>query len=51
MCKLEDIMQERGAIGNSFWKKVWNITNSRVKNVRAHPTLYDLLYDVWIEEG
>jgi peptide/nickel transport system substrate-binding protein len=51
MCQLEDIMQERGAIGNSFWKNVWNATSSRVKNIRAHPTLYDLLYDVWIEEA
>jgi peptide/nickel transport system substrate-binding protein len=49
MCKLEDIMQERGAIFNSFWKKVWNITRKEFKNVRAHPTDYDLLYDVWKE--
>ncbi len=51
MCKIEDIMQERGPIGNSYWKKVWNITNSKFQNVKAHPTAYDLLYDVWIQEG
>lgn len=51
MCKLEDIMQERGPIGNSYWKNVWNITNKKFKNIRAHPTAYDLLYDVWIEES
>ena len=50
MCKLEDIMQERGPIGNSFWRSVWNITNSKFQGVTAHPTLYDLLYDVWIDE-
>ena len=51
MCKIEDIMQERGPIGNSYWKNVWNITNSKFQNVKAHPTAYDLLYDVWIKEG
>jgi peptide/nickel transport system substrate-binding protein len=50
MCKIEDIMQERGPIFNSYWKKVWNITNSKFQNVKAHPTAYDLLYDVWIKE-
>ena len=50
MCKLEDIMQERGAIGNSFWRSVWNITDSKFQGIEAHPTLYDLLYEVWIDE-
>lgn len=49
MCQIEDIMQTRGPIFNSFWKKVWNITNSKFQNVKAHPTAYDLLYDVWKE--
>ncbi len=49
MCKMEDIMQERGPVFNSYWKKVWNITNKKFKNVKAHPTAYDLLYDVWKE--
>jgi peptide/nickel transport system substrate-binding protein len=47
MCKIEDIFQERGPLGNSYWKNVWNITRSEFKNVRAHPTAYELLYDVW----
>ncbi len=47
MCQLEDIMQERGPIGISYWRKVWNSTRSEFKNVKAHPTGYDLLYDVW----
>ena len=47
MCKMEDIMQERGAIGNSYWKNVWNITHRRFENIQSHPTAYDLLYDVW----
>jgi peptide/nickel transport system substrate-binding protein len=49
MCQIEDIMQTRGPIFNSFWKKVWNITSSKFQNVKAHPTAYDLLYDVWKE--
>jgi peptide/nickel transport system substrate-binding protein len=48
-CKIEDIMQERGAIGIPYWKNVWNITRSEFKNVKAHPTDYDLNYDVWKE--
>jgi peptide/nickel transport system substrate-binding protein len=51
MCTMEDIMQERGPIFNSYWKNVWNITNKKFQNIKAHPTAYDLLYDVWIEEG
>lgn len=50
MCQIEDIMQERGPIFNSFWKSVWNITASKFKNVKAHPTAYDLLYEVWLDE-
>jgi peptide/nickel transport system substrate-binding protein len=50
MCKIEDIMQDRGPIFNSFWKSVWNITNEKFQNVKAHPTAYDLMYDVWKKE-
>lgn len=50
MCQIEEIMQERGPIGNCFWKKVWNITASKFQNIKPHPTAYDLLYDVWIDE-
>ena len=51
MCKIEDIFQERGPIGNSYWKNIWNITNSKFQNTKAHPTAYDLMYDVWIDES
>ncbi|MCB9078149.1 MAG: ABC transporter substrate-binding protein [Anaerolineaceae bacterium] len=51
MCQIEDIMQERGPIGNSFWKKIWNITSSEFQNVQAHPTAYDLMYEVWKDEA
>jgi peptide/nickel transport system substrate-binding protein len=47
MCKIEDIMQGRGPIGNSYWKNVWNITRTEFQNVEAHPTGYDLLNNVW----
>jgi len=50
MSKIEDIMQERGPIGNSFWKNVWNVTHERFQNIVGHPTAYDLLYEVWIDE-
>ncbi|MDM8526617.1 ABC transporter substrate-binding protein [Anaerolineales bacterium HSG24] len=47
MCQLEDIMQTRGPIGISYWRKLWTIIRTEFKNVRAHPTAYDLFYDVW----
>ena len=47
MSQLEDIFQDRGPIGNSYWRSVWNITNAAFQNVNAHPTSYDLLYEVW----
>jgi peptide/nickel transport system substrate-binding protein len=47
MCDIEDIMQDRGPIGNSFWKNVWNATRAEFKNVSAHPTAYDFHYDTW----
>jgi peptide/nickel transport system substrate-binding protein len=47
MCQIEDIMQQRGPIGNSYWKSVWNITRSEFQNIEAHPTSYDLLNKVW----
>ncbi len=51
MSDIEDIMQERGPIGNSFWKNVWNITHERFQGIVGHPTAYDLLYEVWIDES
>ena len=51
MCDLEDIMQERGPVFNSFWKKVWKITNRKFQNVVAHPTDFDLMYEVWLDEA
>jgi peptide/nickel transport system substrate-binding protein len=51
MGQLEDIMQSRGPIGNSYLKKVWNITHERFQNIVAHPTAYDLLYEVWEQEA
>lgn len=48
MCQLEDIMQERGPIANSFWQKVWRLSRNNVMNIGAHPTDFDLFYEVWI---
>ncbi len=51
MSQIEDIMQERGPIGNPYWKRVWNITHKKFQNVVAHPASYDLLYEVYIDEA
>jgi peptide/nickel transport system substrate-binding protein len=47
MAQIQQIMQDRGPIGNSYWNNVWNITRSEFKNIVAHPTDYDLLTEVW----
>ncbi len=51
MSQIEDIMQERGPAMNSFWKKVWNITHKKFQGIQGHPTAYDLLYEVWIDQS
>lgn len=51
MSDIEDIMQDRGPIGNSYWKNVWNITHQKFQNITAHPTAYDLLYEAWIDDS
>ncbi len=51
MSQIEDIMQERGPVMNSFWKRVWNITHEKFQNMQGHPTAYDLLYEVWIDQS
>lgn len=47
LCKIEDIMQERGPIGISYWQKAWTIIRAEFKNVKAHSASYDLFVDVW----
>ncbi len=51
MCKLEDIQQERGSVGIAFWTSVWYIAHEKIKNVDAHPTNYDILYEAYIDEA
>ncbi len=51
MCDIEQIFQDRGPIGNSYWKNVWNITHEKFQGIQAHPTAYDLLNEVWIDES
>ncbi|OIO91142.1 MAG: hypothetical protein AUK03_11845 [Anaerolineae bacterium CG2_30_64_16] len=50
MCQLEDIQQERGSVGIAFWTSVWYIAHKRIKNVAAHPTNYDILYNAWLDD-
>jgi peptide/nickel transport system substrate-binding protein len=47
MCQIQTIMQERGPIGNSFWKNVWNITHERFVGIEANPTAADFFYEVY----
>ena len=42
---------ERGPIGIAYWKSVWNIVPEKFQNITAHPTEYDLLNEVWIDEA
>lgn len=45
--ELEDIMQERGPIGNSYWTNEWEIIRKEFQNVVAHPSNFDFYYEVW----
>ncbi|MCG8620347.1 MAG: ABC transporter substrate-binding protein [Desulfobacterales bacterium] len=47
--KLEKIQQDRGSIGNSFWVNTWFITSKKIQGVKAHPSGYSKLDDLWIK--
>ena len=47
---LEDIMQERGPIANSYWTNEWEIIHKSFQNVVAHPSNYDFYYAVWKQQ-
>jgi peptide/nickel transport system substrate-binding protein len=47
MGQIQTIMQDRGPIGNSFWKNVWNITHERFVGIEANPTAADFFYEVY----
>jgi peptide/nickel transport system substrate-binding protein len=49
MCKIEDIMMERGPIAIPYWKDVWTIIRSEFRDVVVHPADPDILYDTWKE--
>lgn len=51
MGDIQTIFQERGPIGISYFKKVWNLSSERMKNYPAHPTSYDFLSDAYIDEA
>ena len=46
-CQMEDIEMERGSAGIAFFTNVWYVCHQRFEGVRAHPTNYDLLNEVW----
>lgn len=48
--ELEDIMQERGPIGNSYWTNEWEIIRKEFQNVIAHPANFDFYYSVWKQQ-
>lgn len=45
--QLQDIFLERGPIGVSYFKKVWDITRNEVVGKPAHPTGYDFMNEVY----
>jgi peptide/nickel transport system substrate-binding protein len=50
MCNIEDIMQERGPVGINYWLKYFEVMNKRVKNVKAHPSMYNtFVREMWLE--
>ena len=51
MGDIQQIMQDRGPIGISYFKRVWNLSRNRVKNFPAHPTSYDFLAEAWLDDS
>ncbi|MEM9772950.1 MAG: ABC transporter substrate-binding protein [Chloroflexota bacterium] len=49
--QLMDIFQTRGPIGVAFFKSSWMIHTTRVHNLPAHPTGYDLLNETWVDSA
>ena len=50
MCKLEDIMQERGPIALSYWVQIMEIVNKKVHGMEAHPThMHTTLRSTWLD--
>jgi peptide/nickel transport system substrate-binding protein len=49
MKQLEEIQMERGSIGNAYFFKTWYIFSKKLQNLHAHPTVYDLWNEVWID--
>lgn len=50
MCQIQELMQEQGPIGISYWSHVWRISHAAVYQIQAHPNGYDMFTDVWKEE-
>ncbi|MBD3306423.1 hypothetical protein GF339_08495, partial [candidate division KSB3 bacterium] len=50
-CQLEEIQQSRGSIGNAFWINVWKIARKRVQGMKAHPSQYFKLDEVWVQQS
>jgi peptide/nickel transport system substrate-binding protein len=48
-CRLEAIQQERGSIGIAFWQNLWMVTSTKLKGVSAHPNLYMLFNQAYLE--
>lgn len=49
MCKIEDIMQERGPIGISYFYNTWEPAPKKAQNVEAHPSGHNTyLKKLWL---
>jgi ABC-type transport system substrate-binding protein len=49
MCKIEDIMQERGPVGINYYIKFFEVMNKKILNVKTHPSMYNtFVRDIWI---
>ncbi|MDJ0783207.1 MAG: ABC transporter substrate-binding protein [Desulfosarcinaceae bacterium] len=48
-CELEKIQQERGSIGIAYWMNSWMCASQKLKQITAHPNLYMLFNEAWLE--
>lgn len=51
MCQIEEIQMTRGPIGIAFWRNIWFISRTSIKDLPGHPTYYMLSNKMWLDES
>ena len=51
MCRIEDIMQERGPVAINYFYKWYELCAKKFQNITPHPSMYhDFAKEMWIDK-